>query len=196
MAASSVFRRSRSRRFRSARTRASAVLRSNETQFRPMVSPSLSRQSSLPSRTGRTQSCKGHPGHDRRGLIRAQASSGQLWLKNRLGDHAPGCAQLEPSPRLVAISRSALWRRATPSAIVFCRLHSSPGGPHRPPAAQRTSWKPIGGMPDRQLCARSGRTLRQMSSRNRSVMSVLDINPHMMATLFFVQIVFFPGIQT
>jgi hypothetical protein len=46
---------------------------------------------------------QGHPGHDRRELIRAQASSGQLWLKNRLGDHAPGCAQLEP-PRLVAIS--------------------------------------------------------------------------------------------
>ena len=63
---------------------------------------------------------QGHPGHDRRGLIRAQASSGQLWLKNCLGDHVPGGAQLEPSPRLVAISRSALWRRTTPSAIVFC----------------------------------------------------------------------------
>jgi hypothetical protein len=63
---------------------------------------------------------QGHPGHDRRGFIRAQASSGQLWLKNRLGDHPPGCAQLEPSPRLVAISRSTLWRRVTPSAMVFC----------------------------------------------------------------------------
>ena len=83
---------------------------------------------------------QGHPGHDRRGLIRAQASSGQLWLKNRLGHQAPACAQLGPSSRLVAISRSALWRRATPSAIVSCDCTR-----RRPPAAQRTSWQPIGG---------------------------------------------------
>jgi hypothetical protein len=43
---------------------------------------------------------QGHPGHDRRGLIRAQASSGQLWLKNRLGDHAPGCAPNSSHPRV------------------------------------------------------------------------------------------------